>query len=674
MKKKNLRGKRPRLTELVEAIQQEFINHPDALYTIKKIGNCVGVRTIREQLAVREILNNLVNFDFLTKTEYGLFGLKKNTPGADEAYEKDTFVGKLEISDRGGYVAVRSSIFKGDIFVPHPLLHGAKDEQKVIVRLRRWRPGSSTPEGEVIDILGDTGDNNTEMHAILAEFDLPYSYPAQLEEEADRMSGEFTPKDLENRRDMRQVCTFTIDPRDAKDFDDAISIRTLGTDGNTDSSSAEPLYEIGVHIADVSHYVKPGSNIDKEAYKRATSVYLVDRTIPMLPEHLCNILCSLRPDEDKLAYSVIFRMDDKAHILDYEICHTVIRSNRRFTYEEAQQRIETGQGDFATEINQLNQLAQILRERRFMQGAIAFDREEVRFEIDDKGKPVSVYFKEMKESNQLVEEFMLLANKTVAQHIGKPKNDGRRRTAQPKNFVYRVHDLLDRERVRDFSQFIKRFGYTLKTSNSQGTTSKNFNKLLTQVRGTAEQHLIETLAVRSMAKAVYSTDNIGHYGLAFPFYTHFTSPIRRYPDLMVHRLLDRYSKGGTSVNKSDLEDKCRHCSAQEQLAANAERASIKYKQVEFLSDRIGQEFVGIISGVTEWGIYVEIEENKCEGMVSIHHLDRNDYFVFNEKEYCIEGIRSGKRYQLGDEVKIRVVHADLQRRQLDFSLVEEGTC
>lgn len=669
MKKKNLRSSRPRLTELVEAVQQEFINHPDTLYTIKKIANCVGVKTVREQLAVREILNNLVNFDFLNKTEFGLFCLKKSSSDSGDVYEKDTFVGKLEIAEKGGYVVVRSPLFKGDIFIPKANLHDARDGQKVIVKLHRWRHGSNTPEGEVIDILGDSGDNNTEMHAILAEFDLPYSYPASMEEEAGRIPDEITAKDLENRRDMRDVCTFTIDPRDAKDFDDALSVRQIKTGESAENDIV--FYEVGVHIADVSHYVKPGSDIDKEAYERATSVYLVDRTVPMLPEHLCNMLCSLRPDEDKLAYSVIFRMDGKAHVLGYEICHSVIRSNRRFTYEEAQTRIETGQGDYAVEINTLNKLAQILRRHRFEQGAIAFDREEVRFEIDEQGKPVSVYFKEMKESNQLVEEFMLLANKTVAQYIGKPQNGGKTRSRQPKSFVYRVHDLPDQERIRDFSQFIKRFGYNLKTSGSQGTTSKNINKLLSQVRGTAEQNLIETLAVRSMAKAVYSTDNIGHYGLAFPYYTHFTSPIRRYPDLMVHRLLDRYIKGGTSVNKGELEDKCRHCSAKEQLAASAERASIKYKQVEFLSDRIGEEFVGIISGVTEWGIYVEIEENKCEGMVSIRHLDRDDYFVFNEKEYCIEGVHSGKRYQLGDQIRVRVAHADLQRRQLDFSLVRE---
>lgn len=660
------RTNRPRITQLVDAIQQEFIHHPDTFYTPQKIARCSGARTVRDELAVREILTNLTNFDFLSRNEFGLYSLKKNNQQSSGENERDTFVGELKICARGGYVAIKSSIFKGDVFVPTEALNNARDGQKVVVRLKRWGQSYNSPEGEVIDILGSPGENETEMHAILAEFDLPYSYPSSLEESAEHIPSDISTREIARRRDMRSVCTFTIDPRDAKDFDDALSFQVLKKEGKS------ALYEVGVHIADVSHYVKVHSDIDKEAYRRATSVYLVDRTIPMLPDRLCNQICSLRPDEDKLAFSVVFKIDEKAHVVDYEICHTVIRSNRRFTYEEAQQRIEEQQGDLAEELLTLNELAQILRGHRFEQGAISFDREEIRFEIDEAGRPLSVYSKESKEANQLVEEFMLLANKTVAQFVGKPQEQGKRSAQSSKSFVYRVHDVPDPSRIQDFSQFIKRFGYNLKTSPKKGTTSKNINKLLTQVKGSPEQNLIETLAVRSMAKAVYTTDNIGHYGLAFAYYTHFTSPIRRYPDLMVHRLLDRYMSGGASVNKNELEEKCRHCSNQEQLAANAERASIKYKQVEFLSDKIGKEYYGIISSVTEWGMYVELEENKCEGMVSIHHFDRSDYFVYNEKEFCIEGIHSGKRYQLGDRVKIRVAHADVQRRQLDFYLVEQG--
>lgn len=670
MREKNTRNSRrtpsrPRITQLVDAIQQEFIHHPDTLYTPQKIARCSGARTVRDELAVREILTNLMNFDFISRNEFGLYTLKKNNQQSHGESERNTYVGELKICPRGGYVAIKSSIFKGDVFVPTDAIGNACDGQKVVVRLKRWGQSHNSPEGEIIDILGSPGENETEMHAILAEFDLPYSYPSALEASADRIPSNITASEIARRRDMRSVCTFTIDPRDAKDFDDALSFQVLRNEGKS------VLYEVGVHIADVSHYVKVNSDIDKEAYRRATSIYLVDRTIPMLPDKLCNQICSLRPDEDKLAYSVVFKMDEKAYIVDYEICHTVIRSNRRFTYEEAQQRIEEQKGDLAEELLALNHLAQILRERRFQQGAISFNREEIRFEIDEEGKPISVYSKESKESNQLVEEFMLLANKTVAQFVGKPQEQGKRQAHGVKSFVYRVHDVPDPSRIQDFSQFIKRFGYNLKTSTKKSTTSKNINKLLSQVNGRPEQNLIETLAVRSMAKAVYSTDNIGHYGLAFAYYTHFTSPIRRYPDLMVHRLLDRYIGGGGSVNKNELEEKCRHCSNQEQLAANAERASIKYKQVEFLSDKIGKEYYGLISSVTEWGMYVELEENKCEGMVSIHHFDRNDYFVYNEKEFCIEGIHSGKRYQLGDRVKVRIAHADIQRRQLDFYLVEQ---
>jgi ribonuclease R len=476
---------------------------------------------------------------------------------------------------------------------------------------------------------------------------------------------------------MRDVVTFTIDPRDAKDFDDALSIRKINKPlcsdcGRSDRASLQTgeqyLWEIGVHIADVTHYVTPDSIIDKEAYKRATSVYLVDRTVPMLPERLCNNICSLRPNEDKLAYSVIFHIDEFAEVKDYKICRTVINSNRRFTYEEAQQIIETSEGDYAQEVLKLNELAQILRTKRFAKGAIAFDRVEVRFEIDEKGKPLSVYFKEAKESNMLIEEFMLLANKTVAAHIGKPKAV-KGAKSKAKTFVYRVHDVPNPDKLENFSAFIKRFGYKLKTTGKSEVVSAAINNLLDQVTGKREQNLIETLAIRSMAKATYTTENIGHYGLAFDYYTHFTSPIRRYPDMMVHRLLTRYLfEEGHSVNKNEYEEYCEHSSDMEQLAASAERASIKYKQVEYMSERLGQVYDGVISGVTDWGIYVELNENKCEGMIPVRCLD-DDYYEFDEKNYCIVGRYTGKRYQLGDELTVKIAKADLVKKQLDFVLV-----
>jgi len=486
---------------------------------------------------------------------------------------------------------------------------------------------------------------------ILTEFGLPQNYPAEVEQAAALIREEITEADVEGREDFRVITTFTIDPKDAKDFDDALSLRPTN-DG---------LWEVGVHIADVTRYVETDEIIDREAFGRATTVYLVDRTIPMLPEKLSNQLCSLRQDEDKLCFSVIFSLNDRAEIQDARIVRTVIRSNRRFTYEEVQNVIETGEGEFQHEILKLNELAKLLRDKRFADGAIDFDRFEVKFEIDEKGKPLSVFFYETKEANHLIEEFMLLANRHVAEFIGK-KTKGRTKNT----FVYRIHDQPDPDKIRSFSDFIGRFGYKLKTTGSKRDLTKNINQLLDKSKGKPEQNLIETLAVRSMQKAVYSTHNIGHYGLAFPYYTHFTSPIRRYPDMMVHRLLTHYLAGGRSVNHELLEDRCKHCSAMEQLATNAERASIKLKQVEFMSDKIGQVFNGIITGVTEWGLYVELIANKCEGLISMRDL-KGDYYELDEKNYCLTGKYHKTTYRLGDPITVQIAFANLQRRQLDFT-------
>lgn len=597
------------------------------------------------------------------RVEVVLFPRRKGKEQEGEVIEvlerkKTEFVGILEVKPTFAFLNIDKKLLTHDIFIPLEKLNGGKDGQRCVGRIVEWASKEKNPIGEIVAVLGDVGNNDAEMHAILAEFGLPYSYPKEVEDAANEISDVIDAEEIARRRDMRDVVTFTIDPRDAKDFDDALSIRKLESG----------LWEVGVHIADVTHYVTPDSIIEKEAYKRATSVYLVDRTIPMLPERLCNNICSLRPHEDKLAYSVVFQMDEFAEVKSYEICKTVINSDRRFTYEEAQTIIENGEGDFATELLKLNELAKILRTKRFAKGAIAFDRVEVRFEIDEKGKPLSVYFKEAKESNMLIEEFMLLANRTVAAHIGKPKGV-KGAKSKPKTFVYRVHDVPNPDKLENFSTFIKRFGYKLKTTGKNEAVSAAINNLLDQVAGKREQNLIETLAIRSMAKATYTTENIGHYGLAFDYYTHFTSPIRRYPDMMVHRLLTRYLfEEGHSVNKNEYEEYCEHSSDMEQLAASAERASIKYKQVEYMSERLGQVYDGVISGVTDWGIYVELNENKCEGMISIRCLD-DDYYEFDEKNYCIVGRYTGKRYQLGDELTVRIAKTDLVKKQLDFELI-----
>ena len=594
------------------------------------------------------------------------------------SHKMDQAVGKLKVEKDYAFLVTEGNIFVHDILIPKKKLKGGKTGDKAVVKITQWpSKDSKNIVGEVIDVLGKEGDNNVEMHAILAQYGLPYKYPKNVEEAAEKIEPGITPQEISRRLDMRDVWTCTIDPKDAKDFDDALSIRKMGK-----------LWEVGVHIADVSHYVKEGSIIDKEATKRATSVYLVDRTIPMLPERLCNFICSLRPDEEKLTYSVILQMDDEANVKSYRIAHTVIKSNRRYAYEEVQEILVPGKASKASRsssssissstsetsktsdtspletenLRTLDHLAKKLRERRFKNGAVKFDREELHFDIDEQGKPVRAYFKKSNDATQLIEEFMLLANRTVAESVGRVKKG-----TKAKTLPYRIHDQPDPTKLETLREFVVKFGYKMKTAGTKGAISKSLNALMEGCQGKKEQKLIETVALRAMMKAKYSTHNIGHYGLAFEYYTHFTSPIRRYPDTMVHRLLTKYQDGGRSANQEKYEELCEHCSDMEVVAQQAERDSIKYKMVEFMADKIGETFDAHISGIQSYGIYCEIDENHCEGMVPMRDLD-DDYYDFDERNYCLVGRRHHNKYQLGDPIRIRVARANIEKRQLDFTL------
>ena len=586
--------------------------------------------------------------------------------------KKDTFVGKLRVEKDIAFLVTQENLFIHDILIPKKKLRGGTTGDRALVKITQWPDANhKNLMGEVVDVLGAAGDNDVEMNTILAQYGLPYKYPKRVEDAAEKISAEITEQDFKEREDFRDVWTCTIDPKDAKDFDDALSIRRLEKEG---------LWEVGVHIADVSHYVKEGDIIDREAQQRATSVYLVDRTIPMLPERLCNFICSLRPNEEKLAFSCIFNLDDDANVKAYRIVHTVIKSNRRYAYEEAQQLLEdngvvdgTGEpapkpgkdgykGEYAEEIITLDRLAKLLRARRFKGGSVKFDSEELHFDVDNTGKPLRCYFKRSKDANKLIEEFMLLANKTVAESIGKTVKGKKAKT-----LPYRVHDNPDPQKFENLREFSAKFGYKLKSSSTKGATVRALNKLMDEVQGTREEKVIQTIALRSMMKAKYTTHNIGHFGLAFDYYTHFTSPIRRYPDTMVHRLITRYQNGGRSANKDHYEELCEHCSDMELVAQNAERDSIKYKMVEFMGEHIGECYDAHISGIQSFGIYAEIDENHCEGMIPMRDLD-DDYYDFDEKNYCLVGRRRHHVYQLGDPIRIKVAKANLERKQLDFTL------
>ena len=730
MKKKKKGGKRMTANKLAEKIESFFRSHPQKSYSFKEIFKNLKLDTHPLKMLAIDLMEEMAWDDFLTPVADNAYRLNLEThvqegkfirknngknvfipDGSDlsvfvaernsmfalsgdrvkamllarkegdmrEAiitdiisHDKDTFVGKIKVESDIAFLITEANIFPQDVIIPKKKLNGARDGEKAVVKIINF-PSKDSKKiiGEVVDVLGESGNNDVEMNTILAQYGLPYKYPKEVEEAAERISGEITAKDLEEREDFRDIFTCTIDPKDAKDFDDALSLNVL-PNGH---------YQVGVHIADVSHYVKEGDIIDKEAQKRATSVYLVDRTIPMLPERLCNFICSLRPNEEKLAYSVIFEMDDMAHIYQSRVVHTVIKSDRRYAYEEVQTLLENNGviantdepapikdpkdyvGENAEALITLDKLAKMLRKERFSNGAVRFDREELHFDIDEKGHPVRCYFKVSKDANKLIEEFMLLANRTVAEKIGKVSKGKKAKT-----LPYRIHDNPDPQRLEALKEFVTKLGYKLKTDGTKGEVARSLNKLIDNSASEANNKMIQTIALRAMMKAKYSVHNIGHFGLAFPYYTHFTSPIRRYPDTLVHRLLTAYAEGAKSANKEYYESLCEHSSEMELIAQNAERDSIKFKMVEFMNDYIGERFDAHISGITSFGMYCEIDENHCEGMVPMRELD-DDYYDFDEKNYCLVGRRRGKVYRLGDAVKIEVTKANIEKRLLDFSLV-----
>ena len=741
---KHKSGKRLTKQRLAEMLQTLFQQHPNETFSLKQIFRELKLSTHPAKMLAVDVMDEMVWDDFLTKAsdnsyclnlktqvQEGTFIRKangKNSFQPDDgsknifvsernslfamngdrvrvammarrekhmkeamvveilSHKRDQAVGKLKVEKDYAFLVTEGNIFVHDILIPKKKLKGGKTGDKAVVKITQWpSKDSKNIVGEVIDVLGKEGDNNVEMHAILAQYGLPYTYPKHVEEAAEKIDPGITEQEIKRREDFRDVWTCTIDPKDAKDFDDALSIKPIGEKGKKSKANAT-LWQVGVHIADVSHYVKEGSIIDKEATKRATSVYLVDRTIPMLPERLCNFICSLRPDEEKLCYSAIFTLDEEANVKDFHIAHTVIKSNRRYAYEEVQEILEASYSsqtskssktsDTSSEAENLcllDKLAKHLRERRFKGGSVKFDREELHFDVDEQGKPTRAYFKKSNDATQLIEEFMLLANKYVAESIGmtdKPKARGQQPKAK-KTFVYRIHDQPDPTKLEALREFVVKFGYKMKTSGTKGAISRSLNALMDSCQGKKEQNLIETVALRAMMKAKYSTHNIGHYGLAFDYYTHFTSPIRRYPDTMVHRLLTKYQDGGRSANQEKYEELCEHCSDMEQTAQQAERDSIKYKMVEFMADKIGNEYDAHISGIQSYGIYCEIDENHCEGMVPMHDLD-DDYYDFDERNYCLVGRRHHNKYQLGDPIRIRVARANIEKRQLDFALAEDA--